>query len=144
MSWDTSNTIASVAVVISLGSFALTYLQVRRARHNSMIRALQGDKEAVGFIAYKLSKGKIKWLARRRSEVLEALCLATIFEGSDQSLALIYDALSSLKRECNEEINATIHTIENRFDNYRELVDLDRGMRRLDLLKKALNTAATS
>ena len=80
MNWDTSDLIAAVAVVIALFSFVFSLIQYLRARHEEIIRALQGNKESVGYIAYRLSEGKLPMLARRRKEIIMSLCLAAIFK----------------------------------------------------------------
>lgn len=141
MNWQTSDTIATLAAFISLVSFAFSYYQYRRAKHDEMIRALQGEKEAVAYIAYQLSQGKLPKNTKLRAEILMSLCLAAVFERSDRSRTLIYAALKNLQELHSDEVVAKIAYIESNFNQFRGIVDLDRGLRRLRSLKQALGIA---
>ena len=138
MTWDTSDSIAAAAVAIALLSAAFSLFQYLRARHEETIRALQGNKESVGYIAFKLSEGKFPRRAGRRKEILMSLCLAAIFEGSGRSRTMIYKALRGAMETYRAEVIEMIHEIEK---NFLESVDdskLVKGNKRLKQLRRAL------
>jgi len=72
--------------------------QIRRndqehARRTNMVRALQGEKESVGYEAYRIATEGWPSSASERAEIRDALCLAAIFEGSGRTQAMVYRAL---------------------------------------------------
>ena len=144
--WDMRDIIAAVAVSIALVSFAFSLIQFLRAKHEEKIRALQGNKESVGYIAYKLSKGKLPILPKRRKDILMSLCLAAIFEGSGRSRTLIYSALKKAMEKHSDEVKVMIADIEKHFKEYIEIgiTNLKKGQKRLKNLEKALEIKENS
>jgi hypothetical protein len=81
----------------------------REARIREAIQnAVQGEKETVAYVAYKVEKEGLKNVLQetaakdrmRRGEMLESLCLSYLFEASDRTRAMILAALErSLKNE---------------------------------------------
>lgn len=140
MTWGASETIAAIAVAIALLSFLFSLVQYVRARHEEMIRALQGHKESVGYIAYRLGEGRGKFprSARRRKDVIMSLCLAAIFEKSGRSRTLLYRALNKGAKSYRDEVTSTINDIEEHFEAYGEISKLEKGKKRLAQLKLAL------
>lgn len=134
----TSDKIAIAAACIALGSFCFTWFVYRQTQHADMLRALQGQKEAVGYMAFTLSEGRLPWRAQRRRELLKSLCLAAVFTGSGRSRVLVYEALRRHSRHHREEVQAIVTSIEAHFAEMRGLTDLARGERRLDALRAAL------
>jgi hypothetical protein len=138
---DTSDIVATGAAIISLGSLLFSWLVYRQTQHAEMLRALQGEKEAVGYMAFSLSEGRLPRSPRRRREILKSLCLAAVFEGSDRSRVLVYEALRRHARHDDDEVKEIVDSIESRFADMSELADLNRGQRRLAALKAALAKA---
>jgi hypothetical protein len=138
---EASDLIATIAAVISLGSLLFSWLVYRQAQHADVLRALQGEKEGVGYMAFSLSEGRLPWNTRRRRDILKSLCLAAVFEGSDRSRALVYGALRRHAAEHRKEVDEIVSSVENRFSDMRNLADLERGQRRLEALQAALARA---
>jgi hypothetical protein len=59
MTWEPSDIIAVVAVSIALASLVQTLLDRRAVRHAKTIQALQEEKEAVAYVAFHVSEGRI-------------------------------------------------------------------------------------
>jgi len=109
-----------------------------QTQHAEMLRALQGQKQAIGYMAFTLSDGSLPWNSRRRREILKALCLAAVFEGSDRSRVLVYEALRRHSRSHPQEVLGIVTSIEARFTEMGDVADVDRGKRRLSALRAAL------
>jgi hypothetical protein len=136
-----SDWISLFAALIALSSIAVHLLlrasDKREARHTSVITALQGDKEAVGYEAHRLAE--IGWPIRpdEQRQVLDALCLAFIFERSDRTRALIYKALKAAPPSGAAQIDRVLQTLVSVFaDAEAHGVDwrLHRAWRRLEML----------
>lgn len=138
MTWTTSDLTAAAAVVIALASFAFSLVQHLRAKHEALVKALQGNKESVGFIAFKLSNENFPWRARPRKDILTALCLAAIFEDSGRSRTLIYKALKKAMEAHGNEVTAIINDIEKHVFESVDESKLEKGRKRLKQLKHAL------
>jgi len=139
MEWKTSDTISAIAVVISLVSFAFSYLQYRKAQHNEVLRALQGDKESVAYVAYRLGTGEVPKDKRRRAEILTSLVLAAIFTNSDRTRALVHPAVRKMHTRFRDEVRTIVERIEEDFDQYSNQVELQKkGKKHLDELKSIL------
>ena len=138
MTWDTSNTIATVAAAVAIISLAFALYQWWKSSHEGKIQALQGSKESVAYMARRLRKGQLPSSTHRLGELIDALCLAAIFERSGRSRILVYRALSRVHAEYPDELRRTIQEIEKDFDKYKDYTDLSRGRKRLTKLKKAL------
>ena len=68
--------------------------RVRQAQaHNDRVKALQGEKEAVAYVAYQVREIGLPDDEEHRSELLASLCLAAIFTKSDRTRALVLSAL---------------------------------------------------
>ena len=88
-----------------------------------------GNKESVGYIAYRIGEGDGKFprRAKRRKEILMALCLAAIFEGSGRSRTLLYRALCKGRRRYGDEVTGIIDDIESNFEAYAGSPSWKRG-----------------
>ncbi|GAA1032098.1 hypothetical protein GCM10009557_29510 [Virgisporangium ochraceum] len=145
---NASDWIALFAAAVALGSVAL-HLWLRRldqqeAQHTSVMTALQGEKEAVGYEAYRI--GAKGWPQRldEREQLRDALCLAFIFEGSDRTRAMIYRALKEYPRPGHPELEETLTKLLAVFEEADDLGvdwDLHRGWKRLAMLGKMLGAA---
>ena len=143
---EASDWIALFAAVVALASVAL-HLWLRRVdkeegRHTSVMTALQGEKEAVGYEAYRI--GEKGWPQRleEREQLRDGLCLAFIFERSDRTRAMIYRALKRYPKAQHPELEATLTKLLAVFEDAQKLGfdwDLHRGWDRLAMLGKMLN-----
>jgi hypothetical protein len=137
--WKTSDTISVLAAVIALASLVFSFLQYVHAQHNELLRALQGDKESVAYVAYRLGRGKVPRSKRRRIEILTSLVLAAIFTNSDRTRALVHTAARELQSRFPDEVLKIIEEIENDFDRYSDQAGLEKsGRKHLEELKSAL------
>jgi hypothetical protein len=97
----------------------------KQREHDALLNALQGEKEAVGFVAYQVKKVGLKGLKGLpdeldRSELIAPLCLAAVYEGSDRTRALVLSALEkSMKDGHDEKIKHTFYEIDDTFHNYK-------------------------
>jgi hypothetical protein len=138
-----SAAMAIVATVISVIAVWYSHRQSRAAEHNEVLKALQGEKEAIGYIAFQIAEGGVELPkdAKRRKEVITGLCLAPVFEGSDRSRVLVFAAL---RRICEheayqQEVEKAVRTIEERFNSKAfEHLDLKHGRARLADLMRSL------
>jgi hypothetical protein len=105
------------------------------------VKALQGEKESIGYEAHRIATGSWPTSVDERAEIRDALCLAAIFEGSDRSQAIVYRALKQHPSEEREQLKEAIVRIVDMFDDAERAeadMDLDRGWRRLKALSKVL------
>lgn len=139
MTWKPSNIIAVVAAGIAFASLVLTLLNRRAVRHAGTIQALQGEKQAVAYVAFQVSKGQIPRAKWRREEVLQSLCLAAVYEKSGRSRVMIYSALQQAKGKYSQEVHDAVRSIDKRFEEFRGITDLSKADKRLAELKSALD-----
>jgi hypothetical protein len=138
MTWEVSDMIALVAVGVAFASLILSLLHRRQVQHATTLEALQGDKEAVAYIAFEVSKAKIPKSKKRREEILESLCLAVIYQKSGRSRVMIYSALKEVSKKYNSDVKDAVNSIEERFDEFRGTTDLSTADKRLSELRSAL------
>jgi hypothetical protein len=145
---QTNAAIAFVAVVLSIIALVNSHIQGKKAEHDQVLKALQGEKEAVAYIAYKLANGRMALPEKEKEQhdIIEGLCLAAIFSSADRTRVLVYEALRFLKDDKNgptkkTEIEEVVQSINASFSNYKTLathVDLETGFRRLGALMAVL------
>jgi hypothetical protein len=140
-----SDWIALLAVLVALSSLALNLLlrraDKREAQHTSVITALQGDKAAVGYEAYRIGRDGWPPSSSEREQRREALCLAFIFERSDRTSAMVYSAMRRYPDAHRAELEKTLHHLYVSFEEAQELdvdFDLRRGWERLAMLARML------
>lgn len=138
MIWEISDFIALIAVLVAFVSLILSLLHRRQVQHATTLEALQGDKEAVAYIAYEVSKAKIPRSKKMREEILEALCLAVIYQKSGRSRVMIYSALNEVAKKHNGEVQDAVTSIEKRFHEFRGITDVSTADKRLGELRSAL------
>jgi hypothetical protein len=108
--------ISSVALTVSLISFFVTFREKRRAKQDALVKALQGEKESLAYVAFQLARGAITVDPVFRDELLASLCLAAMFESSDRCRALVYEAI----RECSRTYASTITQHLDRIESLRD------------------------
>jgi len=146
--------IALAALGVSLISLTVTLYERVRSEHSSIVKALQGDKENIAFTALKISNKQwpgSPFADRYTDDVIAALCLAWIMEGSDRARALVLTALKELSVTARNQrkISDIMQGIENQFIGYMTSAYADdpkegeekmkRGLRKAQQLRKALN-----
>jgi hypothetical protein len=140
MTWEISDYLAVIAAIISLAALLFTWYAHRTAQYAEVLKALQGEREAIAFAAYTIGRGRVPRSKRRREDLIRSLCLAALFESSDRSRALIYEALITLAKGYSDEVWPIVEDLDRliaRMGNDAEL-DVNRGKARLDQLKRAL------
>ena len=130
--------IALCALVISVASFVMTISERKRAAEETRIRALQGEKEAVAYEAYLIGIEGPPSAPRLRKALTNSLVLMGVIESSDRARSLVYGALIRVQKEYPEEVRQALDHIEQNFKQYEEVLDLERGNRRLESLRIAL------
>jgi hypothetical protein len=135
----TAASVASAAIAILALGFGL--IQYSERRRQQPLADLQGDKEAVAAAAATLVRhGQLPRRKRNRYELLEALCLATVFEGSGRSRSLLYAALAKAMtlEEDRTQIIRSVEGISAVVSRNSPYTDLARARRRLFALRAAL------
>jgi hypothetical protein len=94
----------------------------RRKQQEEIFAALQGGKESVGFMALQLSRKPDLVLDENRDSILNALCLAFIFDKSKRARALILKALKtfSSKFDSKKQIIQILKEIKKDFRDYEK------------------------
>ena len=119
--------------------------------HNDRVKALQGQKEAVAYVAYQVQEIGLPDDEEHRSELLASLCLAAIFTKSDRTRALV---LSALRRAWEDEkhrahlesklcdVTAILTKYERvmAHDGYKNTfgAEIDKHVKRLNALQEIL------
>ena len=83
-----------------------------------LLRALQGEKESVGFMALEIARRPSMVTAENRERLLTALCTSWVFESSSRARAIILRALKLFNSEHHKEISDLLKEIERDFDEY--------------------------
>jgi hypothetical protein len=136
---NTSDWIATSALIVSLFALGFSYVQWRRLTQEAFIKALQGEKASVAYVASWIAQNGVPLSKAYRSQLLTALCLAAVFEPSDRSRALLFAALRRYREKHYGELEKNLDTIEEHFKNSEEILDLKRGNSRLIVVREALN-----
>jgi hypothetical protein len=56
--------------------------------------------------------------------MLQALCLAAVYEKSGRSRVMIYDALEQILRTHAQDVHDAVRSIEDRFKRFEDITDL--------------------
>jgi len=127
-----------ISSLISLISVSIAFLSLRYARRDrreqqraaaadalrreqeGLFTALQGEKEAVGFMALQLSREPQLVTDSNRTRLFSALCLAFVFESSSRARALVLKTLQkfSADSEAYRLITGILDEIEADFRAY--------------------------
>ena len=110
--------IALAGAVISLTTLLVNHLERIRERRSAVLKALQGDKEAIAFAAFNLIRDPAQIRQSDRAKVAEALCLAWVMESSDRASALVLKALHTLRGEERLAPASAIGTLTEAVDGY--------------------------
>jgi hypothetical protein len=123
--------------------------EVDQARQEAVIKALQGEKEAVAYVALQIRRDQ--WLTKKenapfRNDIIASLCLAWILEGSDRAKSLVLAALKEAFSQYPTVVKDIVADIEEQFTAYDSVVrdDKDRpkltkGREYLRDLRKAIH-----
>jgi hypothetical protein len=141
---DTDNWTALGAFAVSLFSIALhlwlRWSDQKTARHASVISAQQGTKEAVGYEAHRIATDGWPKDRKERARIREALCLAFVFEPSDRSRALIYEAVKKADADDKSDLVRQLTSLISTFRNLERDTewDLHRAWPKIAILGTAL------
>ena len=132
--------LTAAAVAISIISLFISLREKERERRQSVVRALQGEREAVAFVAYRLHQNPDSLHADTADQVVAALCLAWMFESSDRARAIVLAALRALRPSQAARIDQAMDDLQNIAANYAATPDADisKGVLRLKQLRTAL------
>ena len=143
--------VAVLALIISILSYLNTWQEKERSRKEAVVKSLQGEKETVAHMAYKISNKE--WPASpadadARDEVMASLCFAWIFESSNRARALVLAALKEMNKDHHDKIETVLESIDLQFSDYARLVSAEesdkesgdrkavaRGRKRLEQLR---------
>lgn len=142
----TSETITeTVSIIVAASALWFGIFQYQERRRQQLLIDLQGHKEAVAAAADRIRRSeppsRFRWLARRhRKDQIRALCLATVFEKSGRSRALIYAALTkTLKQDLyRTEIEDIVESLSDVIKKYSGFTDLKEAEENLDELRAAV------
>jgi hypothetical protein len=133
--------IAAVAVVISITSLVITLREKRRDQRRSIVKALQGERESIALIAYRLYQEPESLHQDVANETVDALCMAWLFESSDRARAMVLAALRALKPWHEKRIQAVRTNLQGIADAYAKTPEgeVSKGQTRLKQLESALS-----
>ena len=122
-------------------------LDALRRQQDALLSSLQGDKEAVGFMALQLVRDPQLVTDANRTRLFCALCLAFVFESSSRARALILKALQTFAAEepGAVEIRGILSEMETDFRAYEQEIgkdELTKYFDRIHKLRAALPTGA--
>jgi hypothetical protein len=134
-------TFAALAVLLSIVSLVITLREKRREKRQSLVKALQGERESVAFVAYRLYQNPKLPRGSTADEIIAALCLAWMFESSDRARAIVLAALRALQPRHAKRIQSVREHLGGIADAYAGIPDTDirRGYERLEQLDHALS-----
>jgi hypothetical protein len=108
---------------------------------------LLGEKETVGYAAIRPRQDGLPPDVEDRRVVLDAIMQACVFEHSARARALLYKVLQENLAAYRHEIEEALHAIEHTFssmercDFTKEPLDLERGQRRLEMVRKVVEAS---
>jgi hypothetical protein len=114
------------------------------ADKSELLKALQGEKEAVGFTAMHLARKGLPEAPEDREKVILALVQAAVFTSSDRARAMVYAVLRKSLEAHGREIAQQVDLLEEQFKQFAQFdlnqdeLDLVRGHRRLAALRKVM------
>ena len=125
--------LVGVAALLSLG-FGI-YQYAARRRQESRTEIIQGEKETAAAAAVRIRSMK----RSPRSQELQALCLASVFERSGRTRSLIHAALKAQQVNHPDVIRDIVDQITVVIGRNASYTDLTRARRRLISLRSALS-----
>ena len=106
------------------------------------MKAFQGEKEAVAYVAYKVRNKR--WNARFqrkkfRQDVITALCLAWSLESADRAKAIIFDTLVAIKDQgFKQDIQDVLQNMRRQFIEYNNRFAPERFIQRVTSIEKLM------
>jgi hypothetical protein len=137
--------LAILSFIISVLTFFFARYQEWKSARGAVIKALQGEKEAVAYVAYKVKSRR--WDKRIKDEdfrkdVIAALCLAWSLEGADRPKAIVFDTLREMQsQKFGGEIQEVLKNLHRQFTQYRDTFrpkDFDHRITNVENLMTAL------
>jgi hypothetical protein len=118
-----------------------------RREQETLFTALQGDKEAVAFMALQLSRDPHLVTESNRTRLFSAMCLAFVFESSSRARALVLKTLRqfSVDDRSYGVITEILNEIEADFRAYDKGVgedELKDYLKRIKKLKESLRMSS--
>jgi hypothetical protein len=115
-----------------------------RREQESLLAALQGEKEAVGFMALQLAREPQLVTESNRPRLFSAMCLAFVFESSSRARALALKALRNFSRDSDARrvITEILDEVANDFRAYEAEIgkeELKKYLDRINSLKGSLS-----
>ena len=140
--------ISTAALLVSGATFAWARFQERSATRSARVKALQGDKEAIAYVAYQIRRhawDRHLQSPSFRNDIVTALCLAFLLEGADRAKALVFSALRELQQSgLGESITPVLSHLHSEMSVYQLRFhphDFDRRITTLERLMQALGVA---
>jgi hypothetical protein len=114
-----------------------------RREQEGLFAALQGEKEAVGFMALQLSREPHLVTDSNRTRLFSALCLAFVFESSSRARALILKTLQKFSSDSkvHQLITGILDEIKTDFIAYEAEIgpkELEKYLNQIAKLKDSL------
>lgn len=139
-----TGTVCTLVFALISGGFALyTYRRGLKAQDDAenaaIIRALQGEKESVIYIAHMAATGKLDDRLKQdpdfHAQLVHALCIAWPMESSSRVRSAIFKALNTLiHKECRAIITETLQVLHHSFRDYQLRFKDERIHERITLL----------
>jgi hypothetical protein len=134
--------IAALALLVSAATFFWSRYQEWSSNREAMIKALQGEKEAIAYVAYQITSGDKEFKNEKlRKKVVTALCLAFAMEGADRAKSLLFAAIKKLDGTEHEEIKKILPDISENMKIYQDKFnpnDFEKRVKAVDILMKEL------
>ncbi len=122
-------------------------LDALRRQQESLLAALQGEKEAVGFMALQMAREPRLVNDSNRTRLFSALCLAFVFESSSRARALVLKTLRTFSADSPTYhlITGILEEVEADFRAYESEIgpeELKKYLERIGKLKSSLRPSA--
>jgi len=118
------------ALIVAFFSLVITLRDKKRQQNESVIRALQGEKESVAYIALQMRNRRLPRSKKYRNEIITSLCLAWILGGSDRARSSLLAALTKANKARPDEVEAIRQDIYKQLEDYRDRILLDDEWKR--------------
>jgi hypothetical protein len=116
--------VALYAAVVATLNFAWPRIREYRESRTAVYRALQGEKEAIAEVAYRVTENEWdKANLEETTRLITALSMAFVMESSDRAKAYVYAAFKHLvSRGRSSELLAQLRSIQAILDDYANTV----------------------
>jgi hypothetical protein len=124
--------------------------EARRREQESLVNALQGEKESVGFMALGIARQPSLLTNENRERLFSALCAAWVFESSSRARAFILKALTECYKgphrgfisELLSQMRSDFLAYDERLHRKDNKIELADRIQSLDALILTLNESA--